>query len=145
MPDRSSFDGAPEPGWDGKPGAFGYDSWRTISNWSVDYNWWGKDDRERGLSRRLQGFLAGQGIHSFPDRYTLDGQPLSQRHSPGMVSAAAVGGLASGPGPDSDAFLKELWDMPVPSGEQRYFDGMVYLMSLMHVSGEFRIIEGRER
>ncbi len=144
MPDRSGFDGAAEPGWDGKPGAFGYDSWRTISNWSVDYSWWGKDDREPGLSRRLQGFLVGQGIKTFPDRYTLDGQPLSQRHSPGMVSAAAVGGLASGPGPDSDAFLKELWDMPVPSGEQRYFDGMVYLMSLMHVSGEFRVIEGRE-
>ena len=31
--------------------------------------------------------------------------------------------------------------MPVPSGEQRYFDGMLYLMSLMHLSGEFRIIE----
>jgi oligosaccharide reducing-end xylanase len=31
--------------------------------------------------------------------------------------------------------------MPVPSGEQRYYDGMLYLMSLMHASGNFRIIE----
>ena len=143
MPDRSTFDGAPEPGWDGKPGAFGYDSWRTISNWSVDYSWWGKDDREPALSRRLQGFLVGQGVDTFPDRYTLDGQPLSTRHSVGMVSAAAVGGLASGPGSNADALLKALWNTPIPSGEQRYFDGMVYLMSLMHVSGEFRVIEGK--
>ncbi len=140
-PDRSTFDGVTEPSWDGTPGAFGYDSWRTISNWSVDYSWWGKDDREKGLSARLQAFLVGQGIHTFPDRYTLDGQPLSARHSPGMVAAAAVGGLAASPGPNADAFLRELWDTPVPSGEQRYFDGMLYLMSLMHLSGEFRIIE----
>jgi len=30
-----------------------------------------------------------------------------------------------------------------PSGEQRYFDGMLYLMSMMHCSGNFRIIEAR--
>jgi oligosaccharide reducing-end xylanase len=34
--------------------------------------------------------------------------------------------------------------MPLPSGEQRYFDGMLYLMSLMHASGEFRIIDGHQ-
>ncbi len=33
--------------------------------------------------------------------------------------------------------------MPVPSGEQRYYDGMLYLMSMMHCSGNFRIVEGR--
>jgi oligosaccharide reducing-end xylanase len=35
--------------------------------------------------------------------------------------------------------------MPTPAGEQRYFDGMVYLMSMMHLSGEFRIIQPRNR
>jgi oligosaccharide reducing-end xylanase len=139
-PDRSNFDGSPATGWDGKPSQFGYDSWRTISNWSVDYGWWRKDQQEPVLSARLQRFLVSQGIHSFPDRYTLNGKPLSTRHSPGMVATAAVGGLAAPPGLDTRAFLQELWDMPVPSGEQRYFDGMLYLMSMMHCAGEFRII-----
>jgi oligosaccharide reducing-end xylanase len=40
----------------------------------------------------------------------------------------------------ADAFLTTLWDTPVPAGEQRYFDGMVYLMSMMHLGGEFRVI-----
>ncbi len=48
-------------------------------------------------------------------------------------------------GPALKAFVRALWDMPVPAGEQRYFDGLVYLMSLMHVSGEFRIIEAGKR
>jgi oligosaccharide reducing-end xylanase len=142
-PDRSNFDMSPLTGWNGQPVQFGYDSWRTVSNWSVDYSWWAKDRREQVLSDRVQNFLFSQGIHSFADRYTLDGKPLSSRHSPGMVAAAAVGSLAANRGAVSNAFLQELWNMPVPSGEQRYFDGMLYLMSMMHLSGEFRIIEPR--
>jgi oligosaccharide reducing-end xylanase len=92
------------------------------------------------LSDRIQSFLAGQGIHSFVDRYSLDGKPESTRHSVGMVAATAVGSFAATPGANSKAFLQELWDTPVPSGEQRYFDGMLYLMSMMHIAGEFRII-----
>lgn len=42
--------------------------------------------------------------------------------------------------PVSRAFLEALWDAPIPSGEQRYFDGMLYLMSPMRLSGELRII-----
>jgi oligosaccharide reducing-end xylanase len=142
-PDRSNLDMSPMTGRDGRPVPFGYDSWRTVSNWSVDYSWWHKDTQEPVLSDRVQGFLFSQGINDFADRYTLDGKPLSMRHSPGMVAAAAVGGLAATPGAISKAFLQELWDMPVPSGEQRYFDGMLYLMSMMHASGEFRIIDSR--
>jgi oligosaccharide reducing-end xylanase len=115
-----------------------------VSNWSVDYSWWRKDDRETVLSARIQKFLAGQGIDKFVDRYTLDGQPLSTRHSAGMVATAAVGSLAAPDGPDAKAFAQSfvdaLWNMPIPSGEQRYYDGLLYLMSLMHASGNFRII-----
>jgi len=139
-PDRSNFDLSPAMGRDGQPVPFGYDSWRTVSNWSVDYSWWHKAAAEPALSERVQNFLFGQGMQSFADRYTLNGEPLSSRHSPGMVAAAAVGALAAKPGPVSKAFLQQLWEMPVPSGEQRYFDGMLYLMSMMHLSGTFRVI-----
>ncbi|HEV2701489.1 MAG TPA: glycosyl hydrolase family 8 [Steroidobacteraceae bacterium] len=139
-PDRSRFDMSPMTGRDAKPVQFGYDSWRTVSNWSVDYSWWHRDAQEPVLSERVQKFLIGQGLHTFADRYTLEGQPLSTRHSPGMLAAAAVGSLAAPRSATSDAFLQELWEMPVPAGEQRYFDGMLYLMSMMHLGGEFRVI-----
>lgn len=144
-PDMAHFDLSPALGWDGKPSAFGYDSWRTVSNWSVDYAWWGKDERQRVLSDRIQKFLFAEGIHTFPDRYTLAGEKLSERHSPGMVATTAVGGFAATPGDISKAFLKELWDMNVPDGEQRYYDGLLYLMSMMHAAGEFRIIDAKRR
>jgi oligosaccharide reducing-end xylanase len=138
-PDRSNLDGTPVE-FNGTPMPFSYDSWRSVSNWSVDYSWWHKDPRETVLSNRLQSFLYSQGIDTFDDRYTLDGKPLSTRHSPGMVATAAVGSLAATDGPRAKAFVDALWNMPVPSGEQRYYDGMLYLMSLLHASGNFRII-----
>jgi oligosaccharide reducing-end xylanase len=139
-PDRSNFDETQIVGRDGNPTPFSYDSWRSVSNWSVDDDWWQKDPRETVLSDRIQKFLYGQGIDKFVDRYTLDGKPLSTRHSVGMVATTAVGTFAATPGPVSKAFVEELWNTPVPSGEQRYYDGMLYLMSLLHCSGNFRII-----
>lgn len=140
-PDLSHFDGTTMTGWDGRPASFGYDSWRIVSNWSVDYSWWKKDERETVLSDRLQKFLLSQGIDKFADRYTLDGKPLSERHSVGMVATAAVGSHAATKGPNADAFVEKLWNTPTPAGEQRYYDGLLYLMSLMHCSGNFRILE----
>jgi oligosaccharide reducing-end xylanase len=140
-PERNNFDETAIVSRDGTPTPFSYDSWRSVSNWSVDYSWWHKDDREAVLSDRIQKFLAGQGIDKFADQYTLEGKPLSTRHSVGMLSTTAVGSLAASAGPNSKAFVDALWNTPVPSGEQRYFDGMLYLMSMMHASGNFRIIE----
>ena len=139
-PDRVNFDLTPALDRDGTPVPFSYDSWRSVSNWSVDYSWWRKSSEEPVLSDRYQAFLATQGLNSFVDQYTLAGKPLSQRHSTGMVATAAVGSLAAHKGANSEALVDELWKTPIPSGEQRYYDGMLYLMSLMHCSGQFRII-----
>jgi len=138
-PDSNNFDGTQIVHRDGTSTPFSYDSWRSVSNWSVDYSWWKKDSQETVLSDRIQKFLYGQGISSFADRYTLDGKPLSSRHSTGMVATTAVGSLAATSGQVSKAFVDELWNMPVPAGEQRYYDGLLYLMSMLHCSGTFRI------
>jgi oligosaccharide reducing-end xylanase len=139
-PDRSYFDGSAMRSYDGQPYPFGYDSWRTVSNWSVDTAWWNKDPRAQARSTAIQSFLSSQGMARFADRYTLDGKPLSQRHSPGMVAATAVGALAGTPDPLARQFVSALWDNPAPAGEQRYFDGMLVMMSTMHLAGEFRVI-----
>ena len=139
-PDRVHFDLTPSLQRDGQPVPFSYDSWRSVRNWSVDYSWWHKSPDEPILSARYQHFLQSQGLHTFVDRYTLAGKPLSTRHSTGMVATAAVGSLAAPVSATSRAFVDNLWNTPIPSGEQRYYDGMLYLMSLMHCSGEFRII-----
>ena len=36
-------------------------------------------------------------------------------------------------------FVDALWDTPIPSGKWRYYDGMLYTLALLHLSGNFRI------
>jgi oligosaccharide reducing-end xylanase len=55
-----------------------------------------------------------------------------------LIATDAVASLAAA-GPQAKEFVQELWNAPIPSGEQRYYDGMLYLMSLMHCGGRFRI------
>jgi oligosaccharide reducing-end xylanase len=117
---------------------FGYDAWRTASNWSVDWSWWRKDPNEQVLSDRIQSFFAARGVTKYGDIYTLDGREVSNRHSPGLVATNAVASLAA-TNPVAKEFVKALWDEPIPSGQLRYYDGMLYIMSLMHCSGRFRI------
>ena len=138
-PDYANFDGTPWAApWHPGSANFGFDSWRTAMNWSVDWAWWAKDSREKTLSDRLQTFFAGQGITNYANQYTLDGKPLSTDHSPGLTAINAVASL-SATQPRAKDFVNELWNVPVPTGKWRYYDGMLYLMGLLHCGGEFRV------
>jgi oligosaccharide reducing-end xylanase len=38
-------------------------------------------------------------------------------------------------------FVEELWNAPVPSGPYRYYDGLLHMMALLQVSGNFKIYD----
>ncbi len=145
-PTYANFDGTPHANGFPQSGEFGYDAWRTASNWSVDWSWWRKAPAEQQLSDRIQHFFASQGMEKYGPVYSLDGKDLGatpglthEDHPAGLVGTNAVAGLAATDSAVAKKFTEALWNMPVPSGQNRYYDGMLYLMSLMHVSGEFRI------
>ncbi len=138
-PDYANFDGTPWAApWNPQSANFQYDSWRTAMNWSVDWAWWAKDGRERELSDRLQAFFEGQGVSLCGSRFSLEGKVLGSEHVTGLVAMNAVASLAATE-PRARKFVVELWKTPVPSGEHRYYDGMLYLLALLHCSGEFKI------
>jgi len=138
-PAYANFDGTPHATRFPQSAIFGFDSWRTASNWSVDWSWWQKSPEEQELSDRIQAFFAAQGISDYGDVYTLDGKEIEARHSTGLVATNAVASLAATDTKRSRQFVEALWNAPIPSGQQRYYDGMLYIMSLMHAGGRFRI------
>jgi oligosaccharide reducing-end xylanase len=138
-PNYANFDGTPHATRSPQSAIFSYDSWRTASNWSVDWSWWHKAPKEQELSDRIQAFFQSQGIQKYGDQYTLDGQEVADRHSTGLIATNAVASLAA-TDPRAKLFVQALWDTPVPSGQQRYYDGMLYILSMLHASGEFRIL-----
>jgi oligosaccharide reducing-end xylanase len=110
-------------------------------NWSVDWSWWARDPRQRELSDRLQAFFEGRGLETYGDNWTLDGRLLRDRHSPGLVATNGVASLAATDAARARRFTEALWKLDVPSSRVfRYYDGLLYMMCLLHASGRFRVI-----
>jgi oligosaccharide reducing-end xylanase len=138
MPDYSYFDGRPHTAPWGAHDDFRYDAWRTLSNPALDFSWWAADAWEVEQSNRVLGFLISQGP-KIPDRFKVDGTPVSTDvNTPGLIAMAATAGLVA----DrtlGQPFVQQLWDMKIPSGRFRYYDGLLTMLALLEVSGSFRI------
>jgi len=139
-PDYAEFNGKPFDIWGGGKNNFMYDAWRVAMNIAVDYTWFAKDRWEVTECTRLQNFFYSEGIKKYVGLYTLEGKPLPGEHNEGLVAMNAVASLASTSRYRKD-FLDELWDLKIPSGRYRYYDGMLYMMALLQVSGNFRIYD----
>ena len=137
-PDYCQFDGRPVGGRFADHDDFRFDAWRVAMNVATDFVWFARDAWAIAESNRLLDFFYDQGIDTYGNQYTVNGKQLNADHSPGLVAMNSAACLAS----TSDhrkEFVKALWDQPVPSGPHRYYDGMLYLIGLLQVSGNFRI------
>lgn len=138
-PDYANFDGTPVTSGFNKAAAnFGPDAWRTAGNWAVDWSWWAADPREQQLSDRIQAFFESKGMETYGNRFTLDGTQTGNSHSTALVATNAVASLAA-TNPRATKFVEALWNAQIPVGQFRYYDGMWYMMGLLHCSGEFRV------
>jgi oligosaccharide reducing-end xylanase len=135
MPDYAQFDGTPTGG---EHADFRFDAWRTLANVAVDFAWFGADPWQAEQSDRVLRFLQSQDHGLYGNQFTLEGEPLSGDHSTGLAAMAAVAALAADPDLGRP-FVAELWDTGVPQGKWRYYDGLLYLMAVLHAGGRFQI------
>ena len=137
-PNYSEFNGKPAD--DDYNGKFRYDAFRVGANVGVDYAWFAADPWEVEQSNRLLKFFASQGINDYVAEYSLTGEPVGGSHSAGLVATNAVAALAADRS-IGEPFVQALWDQPVPTGQYRYYDGLLMMLGLLQVSGDFRIYE----
>ncbi len=139
-PDYAQFSGLPVTNaWNRGAAHFRYDAFRTAGNWSVDWSWWGKDPRERELSDKLQAFFEAKGMDTYGCQFALDGEQLEDRHAQGLVAVNADASLAATDSARAKKFVEALWNTPTPDGLERYYEGLLYMMALLHCGGEFKI------
>jgi oligosaccharide reducing-end xylanase len=154
-PDLTDFSGKAR-GFGRNPVGFRYDSWRVPMNIAMDYSWYAKDTKwQQDYGRRIQNFLFCRGIDKFEDQFNTDGtlpkpEQILQaggfkrlRHSIGFVGTTAAASLM-GTQAKSWKFIDELWNAKLEPYDDGYFDpyydGLLYLFSIMHLSGNYRII-----
>lgn len=151
-PDQCQFDGTPNRGSE-----FHYDSWRTPMNIAMDYYWYHKDAKwQKEFANKFQRTMASQGIKEFVDQYSLDGgkpawvmsagmgkyRATKLRHSIGLVATTASLSLVTDNEYSRD-LVHHLMEMKLEPYEDGYYDvyydGLVTLFSLLHLSGNYRM------
>ncbi len=152
--DYTEFSGEAHPTrW--MPPAFRYDSWRVPMNITMDYIWFGKDRAwQEDYARRFQNFLRSKGMDSFEDQFNVDGSKpdfilkagdfQKLRHSLGLISTTTTLSLINKE-PSSLDFVHKLWNARLEPYDDGYFDpyydGLLYMFSLMHLSGKYQLIK----
>ena len=149
--DYTEFSGAPHSTpW--MPAAFRYDSWRVPMNIAMDYNWFGKDKEwQEAYAKRIQTFFKSKGLNSFEDQFNTDGSRPAfilkagtdfqrLRHSIGLISTVTTTNFMH---KDFD-YIHKLWNEKLQPYDDGYFDpyydGLLYLFSLMHLSAKYQLI-----
>lgn len=137
--DYSNFDGTPKTtSFNSNSHRFMYDAWRTIMNLGMDYHWFKADAQQPIIADRYLTFFKNQGS-GYKNHYDWNGSNAGGDHSTGLVACNAVAALASSNTSLATPFVQEFWNVGVPSGTYRYYDGMLYMLSLLNVSGNFKV------
>jgi len=134
----SEFDGKPVD--DPYNGNFRYDAFRVGANVGMDYVWFAPSEWNVDQSNRLLRFFASQGIDDYKAEYLLTGEPQVGHRSPGLIATNAVAALAADR-EIGEPFVQALWNQPIPTGQYRYYDGLLMMLGLLQASGNFRIYE----
>lgn len=146
FPDYSTFEGEPfQPTWKNDYDAkrYQYDAIRCAMNVGMDYNWFGNDAKNQTLmmTRLLTFFKDQKYLHG---QYNLDGTRPTGGYTEGMAGANAVGAFALEDKDLAKEYVGNLWNVKMPTGTYRYYTGMVYMLSFLHVSGNFKIYMPQE-
>jgi endo-1,4-beta-D-glucanase Y len=138
--DYMTFEGQPKTvDFNGNADNFAYDSYRIISNISMDAHWFGAETWHKNIADKMLNFFNSQGSN-YKGLYEYDGTVITTNNYPSVGHGAmnSSGALAS-----SDVvawkFVDALFDAQIATGTYRYYDGLLQMLGLLHTSGNFRI------
>lgn len=139
-PDYSTYQGEPFRGpfcgYDSR--RFQYDAIRCAMNIGMDYYLFGNDAaNQTELMTRMLNFFKNDNFTY--GQFELDGSDPTGNYTEGMAGANAVGSIALADKELQKTYIQNLWNVVPPTGQWRYYTGMVYMLSMLHVSGNFRI------
>ncbi|HVV52015.1 MAG TPA: glycosyl hydrolase family 8 [Polyangia bacterium] len=133
-PVRSRLNGTPLPGWS----TFAPEAYRAQINVVIDQIWAGGDAWNVSESNALLAYFSGQGAN-YGRIFSLDGTTVvDAAHDPSLVVANGITALAS-TNADRASYVNAVWTMDIPTGNARYYSGMLYMVSLLILGGQFQV------
>lgn len=131
-PMRSYFDGTRVTG---SPG-FTQQAYRTQLNLGLDALWGTTNREQTEVANRLATFFGGK---AYGGTFETDGTVIDPNPARALIS---VNGTLAVSAPSSiyrSALAQAVWDQPIPTGENRYYEGLMYLTSILILSGQMKV------
>jgi oligosaccharide reducing-end xylanase len=130
IPFEINNDGAPAPTIDY------YDevAARTLLNRWFSHTWSGPYPWVGAQSRLLLDFFLEQ-EDPLVSSYFLNGGVRGDRNTIAHIALSATAAAVTNDLQTYGGFLQAMVEQPIPEGESRYYDGMLYLISFLAVSG----------
>ncbi len=116
------------------------DSYRTVANIALDYEWFGVDVGQVDAVHRQQEFILEKEKEDAIGIYTVDGTLIEKNvlHPVGLMAATAQGALAT-TGVLQKTWIRRFWKMELRDGGRRYYDNCLFLFAYLALSGNYRI------
>lgn len=137
-PEYAEFDGTPRRLF--HDGQFYSDAYRVAMNIGLDAAWFHEDESLGDIIDRLQKFFSDNTKLGEYYNYMIDGSALAQPalHPVAIIATNAAGSLA-GRGKYRLDWVKDFWNMPLRTGDRRYYDNCLYFFCLLMLAGRYKI------
>jgi oligosaccharide reducing-end xylanase len=132
---RTDLAGTPSTGW----ATFDPEGYRSQINVAIDQIWTAGDAWNVSESNKLLSFFSAQGINTYGRIFSLDGTTVNDStRDPSLIAANGITAVAS-TNSDRSSYVSAVWNMDLPIGNARYYSGILYIVSLLVLSGQFQV------
>lgn len=141
----AEFDGTPMnrpiPWTTDRHNWFFSDSYRTVANIGLDYAWNGIDVGQAKAATNIQRALLNDMINDTYRVYELDGTVAEDKAlHPFAITATVAQSVLAGELDDiAVQWVKKFFEMPLRTGDRRYYDNCLYMFAYLALSGNYRI------
>ena len=140
--DYSNFDGTPHYAFSENSTRYAFDAIRCPMNYGMDYYLFGADaERQTKIAKVITDFFERDGYKH--GHFNWDGTNGYGDFTIGQAGANAVATYAL---LKEDSYkdlvkkvLQKAWDAKPIVGSQRYYDGLVHYLAMLHLTGNFKI------
>lgn len=142
----AEFDGSPMsrklPWTNDRHDWFYSDAYRTAANIGLDYEWFKKDAGQIKAAYNIQRALLSDMRNDTYHIYEVDGTIAGEKalHPYGITATVAQSVLALDELDDiAKEWVNTFFNMPLRTGNRRYYDNCLYLFAFLALSGNYRI------
>ena len=140
--DYSNFDGTPHYAFSNNSKRYSFDAIRCPMNYGMDYYLFGADaERQTKIAKLITDFFEKDNYRH--GHFEWDGSDPTGAFTIGQAGANAVATYALLDVPEYKDLVKKVlqkaWDAKPIVGNERYYDGLVHYLAMLHLTGNFKI------